>query len=412
MAITKAEPDAPPAARCLDLSRLVSRIGRGPDTGIDRVERAYFEELLRRDTPFFALVRISGGHVLLDRAGAQGLLDRMQGSKPWGAADMRARLSRLPTARARAEADLRRLAIARAGRAGLSAMLRRALPEGTAYLNVGHSNLRAEVLSAFRALPGSRITVFMHDAIPLDFPHFQRPGSVPRFRERMSQAWRMADLILCPSRAAASDLERHFGARQRAPVVAPLGVKIAPADTRALPPGLDAERPFFLCVGTIEPRKNHALLLDLWEGWGPGARPGALLIAGRRGWANERVFARLDAGIAGVSEFNGLSDGAIAALMERASAVLMPSLAEGFGLPAAEAAARGAPLICSDLPVFREVLGNYPIYLSPQDGYSWSAKIRELANRTANGADAYPERKAGATLPDWAAHFNLVLRLT
>ena len=415
MAITKAEPAAgltQPAARCLDLSRLVSRVGRGPDTGIDRVERAYLEELLRRDAPFFALVRLRGGFALLDREGAAALRARLAGARPWGGPDLRARLSPLPAMRARAEADLRRLALARCTKGGLAAMLRRALPAGTAYLNVGHSNLRAGVLDAFRALPGARIAVFIHDAIPLDFPDLQRPETVPRFARRMRRAWQMADTVICPSRAAAADLRRHFGPREAPPIVAPPGVQLAAPDEDALPAGFDLRAPFFLCLGTIEPRKNHAMLLDLWEGWGPDTRPGTLVIAGRRGWNNAPVFARLDAGIAGVREFNALSDGAVAALMARARAVLMPSLAEGFGLPAAEAAARGVPLIASDLPVFREILGNYPIYLPPQDGYSWAEKIRELANRAHSVALARNRRAERVKLPDWAAHFNLVLRLT
>lgn len=73
-------------ARCLDLSRLVSRVGRGPWTGVDRVEAAYARELLTREAPLFGLVRTSMGFVLLDRGGGgvQALWDRLTGVEPWG----------------------------------------------------------------------------------------------------------------------------------------------------------------------------------------------------------------------------------------------------------------------------------------------------------------------------------------
>ena len=68
-----------PAARLLDLTRLVSRVGRGPLTGIDRVELAYLDALLRQPEPLFALVRTTLGYVLLDRPGALALHARLTG---------------------------------------------------------------------------------------------------------------------------------------------------------------------------------------------------------------------------------------------------------------------------------------------------------------------------------------------
>ena len=132
----------PIAARLLDLTRLVSRMGRGPMTGIDRVEHAYLLHLLDSEVPLFGLVRTGFGYALLDRVGMAGIARRVRGAEPLGEADLLARLAhRRNPVRARAEADVRRLALARAARPFLRQMLLRHLPAGTSYLNTGHANL-------------------------------------------------------------------------------------------------------------------------------------------------------------------------------------------------------------------------------------------------------------------------------
>ena len=92
---------------------------------------------------------------------------------------------------------------------------------------------------------------------------------------------------------------------------------------------------------------------------------------------------------------------AIAALLQQANGALFPSLAEGFGLPPAAAVAMGTPVICCDLPVYRDILGDIPIYLKASDPYSWANKIKEMAEQRPPHTDYQP--------PDWDRHFNLVL---
>ncbi|MGR3467297.1 MAG: glycosyltransferase, partial [Shimia sp.] len=144
-------------------------------------------------------------------------------------------------------------------------------------------------------------------------------------------------------------------------------------------------------------RKNHALLLDIWA---RGERS-PLVIAGGRGWRNEGVFARLDAGVAGVMERASLSDAHLAYLMANAAALLMPSHVEGFGLPPVEAASLRTPVLCADLAVYREVLGDIPVYLPPDDPYAWEQEIAKI--------EQAPRRAPPFDPPTWRDHVNLVL---
>ncbi|WP_300515329.1 glycosyltransferase family 1 protein [Aliiroseovarius sp.] len=399
------EPGAEPArARCLDLTRLVSRVGRGPWTGVDRVEAAYVRELLTRSDPLYGLVRTSMGFVLLERAGVQALWDRLTGATGWGAPDLLSRLFlRSSDARRAAESDLRRLSLARAGRGGLQAMLKRHLPPATTWLNVGHSNLQRHVFEAFHAA-GARTSVLVHDVIPLDLPAFQRPGTVEDFRARMRRVSALADLVIYNSGQSRADAERYFASWGRVPdgIVSHLGITPPRPTTAPVSP----DRPYFVTLGTIEPRKNHALLLAVWDRLAQDMEVSPeLVIIGSRGWNNDAVFARLDEKPAHVTELNGLDDGQVAALVRDARALLFPSFAEGFGLPPAEALALGTPAVVNDLPVYREILGNMAIYADARDMYSWTKIITGLAT----GSEA---RQEAAELPTWQDHFNLVLKVT
>jgi glycosyltransferase involved in cell wall biosynthesis len=250
-----------------------------------------------------------------------------------------------------------------------------------------------------RGLPGARIVVLLHDTIPLDHPAFARAG-VPRAFARKVAVAGEADLLVFSSVAARDTARRHL-LRMPASVVAPLGTETPQPGVLPDLPGLT--RPFFLMLGTIEPRKNHALILDVWDRL---PDPPALVIAGRRGWADAALLARLDAlkaRLPQVIEAPGLPDPAVAALLRDARALLFPSLAEGFGLPPVEALAVGTPVIASDLPVLREVLGRNAVYLPPMDPYPWCDEVLRALS------DPQPRRAPVRPLP-WESHVNAVLR--
>jgi len=388
----------------LDVSRLVSRIGLGPLTGIDRVEAAWLRAL--GDRPHALIARVPRRQLLLPpEAGPllRGWLDDPASApRPRG---LVALLRRARRPRAGTEEALARLALGAGSATGHGLRL----PDSAVWLNVGHANLDP---GPWAALQGHRKAVLIHDTIPLDFPEFTRPGQSEVFRARLTAVLERADLILTVSEATRADVIRwraRLRLPRRAPVIAvPIGTDLAAPDPAEIPADLPRDRPWFVALGTIEPRKNHALLLDAWEALArrlPAAQMPRLLILGRRGWLNADTFARLDALPPGslVTERAGLGDGAVAALMEGAHGLLMPSRAEGFGLPLTEAAARGLPVLATPLPAAREVLGpDGAIWLPPDDPAAWAEAVAALTAMP-------PRRRPPLAVASWNAHVSHVL---
>ncbi|MEO0400794.1 MAG: glycosyltransferase family 1 protein [Pseudomonadota bacterium] len=364
-------------------------------TGVDRVELAYAQALLADPVPVFALIRAPLGYIVLDQAGVAQVVPVLAAAAVPPSVDHNKQAWRVA----------RRNAIGRVPPALLRRALRTKLPAGFTYLNVGHSNLTHRVLSTMRAT-GSKITVLIHDVIPLDFPQFQREGTVAPFAAMIARVGRFADLLIYNSQDTRTCTQAHLTHPPQS-IVAHLGTDAPTPIAEDLPEGLPPPAPYFLCIGTIEPRKNHAFLLDLWEEMGNAAPD--LIIAGGRGWKNEDVFSRLDAlpKSGPIREVSGLSDGALAALTAGSCGVVFPSHAEGFGLPLTQAVMQGVPVIANDLPVFREIVGEIPVYASVSDRYLWLNKIKELA-ATSPGVSKSPQFQP----PGWDAHFKIVLRLT
>ncbi len=405
-------PSTPPA-RLMDITRLARRNGMRP-TGIDRVDIAYLRRFLSEPEPVFGLARTITGAVLLSQDGLRTFLDKLEGRREWGRIGfLEKRVIKKGPDRACAETDLRRLAIARASWSRMGRKLRRHLPEGTHFFNVSHSNLLQPVLQAVRCIPGVKINIFLHDAIPLDFPQYQHAGTKDKFSEMMNVVSAYADSVICNSTATKIDVAAHLSPCP--PLhVALLGTDVDCSQTEDNIEDLNIPTPFFLCLGTIEPRKNHRFLIDLWEGLLAEKMGNALphlVICGARGWCNEDVFERLDhSPLRGthIHEFNALSDGQIQALMRRANGLVFPTFYEGYGLPVIEACVAGTPVLANDLPVLREFAYDIPIYAAVSDSYSWIAQIENL---TQASPELREEQAKTYKPPNWDQHFNIVLKI-
>ena len=284
---------------------------------------------------------------------------------------------------------------------------------GMIYLNVGHTGLNEVSLPAWIKRHSLRAVYLVHDLIPITHPEFCRPGESEKHRWRMANVLDTATALIGNSQATLDDLAAFAKARGSSmpPSIAAL-ISGSPFQRRAQAQALG--RPYFVTLGTIEGRKNHAMLLGLWRKMVAelGDDAPLLLIIGQRGWQAGEVFDQLDnlGDLEGhVRELGRCGDEEAAGWIGGACALLMPSFAEGFGLPVIESLRLGTPVIASNLGVFREIAGDIPSYLDPRDSAGWERTILAFM-KGGEERDRQLARMKDYRPPDWDAHFSAVER--
>src|SRR5262249_19727720 len=254
------------------------------------------------------------------------------------------------------------------------------------YLNVSQYPLsRPSYFRWLRERPDVKPVFMIHDLLPIEYPEFFRPASVKRHARRLQVFAEIAAGAIVSTPAVADALHAHLkrlGRNTLPMLIQPLPVTGIFHKPREHDEGL-AEQPYFIICGTIEPRKNHLLVLNLVPELGRlfGPATPKLIVAGARGWENENIIDMLERCQTirdHVIEAPGLSTPSLKRLMDNARAVLMPSFAEGYGLPAIEALAAGVPVIASDLPSLRMLCQPGLSLLDPLDGLGWLAAVRRL----------------------------------
>jgi glycosyltransferase involved in cell wall biosynthesis len=374
----------------IDITRLLGRClkGRLP-TGVDRVGLAYVEHFFCRSN---ALVRIGGRAFVVQRGASQRLFEALLV----------------------ASANSRRALLRELGRASFRLCSEREL-HGAFLFNTGHSGLELASYVAQLRRQQARPLFVLHDLIPLTHPEYCRAGERARHAARIGNMLAVASGVIANSRSTLDQLDlyaRANGLPMPPAVAAPLAAAALPAPMARRP----IEAPYFVMLSTIEPRKNHSMLLQVWralvERMGNAAP--RLVVIGQRGWECENaidLLERCEALGGVVTELGSCSDGQLATYLHHAQALLFPSFAEGYGMPLAEALAARVPAIVSDLPAFREIAGAIPDYLDPLDGLGWMALIEAYCGPHTPARTAQLERIAGFAVPTWRGHFEQVEQL-
>jgi glycosyltransferase involved in cell wall biosynthesis len=387
----------------LDLSRLLSRLLHPTPTGVDRVEMAYARGLMAAvpKALCFAAVQPSGIYGRLPAEAVLRFLDRTE-------------------ARWQSEGQVSRRALHRAAVRSLLELRPRLAPIGrdrgsVVYVQSSpHHLTRPTLVASLLRRERARFVCMVHDLIPLDYPEYARADGAQAQAQRIDTVVRQADGVIVNSHATLLSLQPYLDRAGRMPIT-----RVAHLGTAAVlaPRPAKATAPYFVCLGTIEPRKNHLLLLNLWrrlsERFGAQAIP-KLVVIGRRGWENEQIVDMLErcpALVGCVEEHAGLPDREVQRLLAGARALLLPSFAEGYGMPVTEAIALGVPVVCSDLAALREAGGDVPEFLDPLDGPGWLAAIADLASDNSEIANRQRQLRPAWHAPGWEEHIAILLNL-
>ena len=226
--------------------------------------------------------------------------------------------------------------------------------------------------------------VTIHDLGYLHFPRAHPWRS--RLYLHLGTRWsaQVARRVIAISHATRRDLIERYGIAPDKIDVVHHGIAPRfrpPADPRqaeATARALGARPPYILAVGTIQPRKNYPRLIEAFARLRADGFPHQLVIAGRAGWlAADSLAAPVAHGVASHVLFTGyLPDEVMPSLYAAADAVAMVSLHEGLGMPAAEAMACGAPLVCADTSALPEVAGEAAAYCDPRSPSAIAVALR------------------------------------
>lgn len=251
-------------------------------------------------------------------------------------------------------------------------------------LDLQHHTTRfqSDTLKAMRR-NGVFVCFVIYDLLPIQFPHFwPSEHGVKLVHENWLRVVCESDAAIGISKAVADELENwiveesiphadHFKTSWFH-----LGANISNSPTQGMPANADAiiaqlkERPSFLLVGTLEPRKGYQQVLDSFELLWSQDQQINLVIVGKKGWLvdelHQRIISHNEAGKR-LFWIDSASDQFLEKLYETCTCLIAASYGEGFGLPLIEAAQHQTPMIARNLPVFNEVAGNAAYYF---DGFA------------------------------------------
>jgi glycosyltransferase involved in cell wall biosynthesis len=289
---------------------------------------------------------------------------------------------------------------------------RRALAEAWRY-GVGPAPRGADVLHAPTLLVPPRrrypLVVTIHDAVPWTHPQTLTPRGARWHRAMAERAARTATAIAVPTQAVADELAAVLPALRTVPVHV-LGAGVAEAVLREPDPdyaervaaALGLPELFVFSLATLEPRKGLDVLIDALATIGASAPQ--LVVVGQSGWGGvDPAGAARRAGLPDgrLRVLGRLDDPQLAVVLRRATVLVAPSRAEGFGLPVAEAMAVGTPVICSDAPAVIEVAGGAAAVVPRGDAGALAAMIAKLLDDSAERARMAVAGRSRAAAFDW-----------
>ncbi|WP_236749215.1 glycosyltransferase family 4 protein [Acidovorax carolinensis] len=251
---------------------------------------------------------------------------------------------------------------------------------------------------------GVQVQFVVYDLLCVLIPHYFPHGAADGFNQWLEVVVE-SDGAVCISKAVADELNawvKEKGPSRQRPFAINWFHLGADIDNSAPSTGLPADaqtmlgelssRKSFLMVGTLEPRKGHAQVLEAFEQLWQSDVDVNLVIVGKQGWMVESIVERLREHPERDKRLfwlDGISDEYLEKVYAVNTCLIAASYGEGFGLPLIEAAQHKLPIIARDTPVFREVAGEHALYFSGRDAESLAAQLRVWLSRAAT--DAHPK---------------------
>lgn len=245
----------------------------------------------------------------------------------------------------------------------------------------GHPDY-GSIIEYYRKNFDIRFGLLVHDIIPLIGPEWC-PQGLPRiFRRWLKSTLPQTDIIFTVSRKTSSDFERFYPNTETETIRLATPARSV-TSSEAVPPPTGSR--YVLCVGTIEVRKNHLYLFNLWKKMlqeKPVADMPALVIAGAPGWLTHDVMLQIENSnfLSGyIKIIHSPSDAQLDALYEGALFTIVPSFYEGWGLPVSESLARGKACLTSDGGALPEAGQGLTTCFDPYDLSDGYSKVCDLA---------------------------------
>ncbi|HUY07560.1 MAG TPA: glycosyltransferase family 1 protein [Acidimicrobiales bacterium] len=242
--------------------------------------------------------------------------------------------------------------------------------------------------------------VTVHDLTFVEHPEWHERSKVALFRRAMKYSAAHAAVIICVSRHTAERFEEHFHPAAEVRVITH-GVDHArfhrgddPVRDDGIIQTLGIHAPYLVHVGTLEPRKNIPNLIRAFDLIAARHRDLSLVLAGQLAWGRDELMRAIGESRYAdrIIQLGYIRGAAVAPLLRRAVVVAYPSIEEGFGLPALEALACGAPLVTTERSVMAEIAGDAATYVEPDDVTALAEALLEII---AGGSTVNARRELG-----------------
>ena len=271
----------------------------------------------------------------------------------------------------------------------------------------------------------AKIVAVVHDLIPINHKEYVRSCYTKIFNQWLSGLYNLTDDFVCVSESVKNDLIRFYKSKglninNKHFNSFTLGANLKSTEVDSAEISKDIidlykkKNSIYLIVSTIEPRKNHDYLLDVFDELWVNGLDIVLCIVGKDIGTSDKTVKKIkkhDQLNKKLFMFNNLNDDEVLYCYKNSKALLLPSIAEGFGLPIVESLSLSLPVLASNIAVFHEIAGESIHYFDITNSadlvlklekieknelslkintifkktYSWEDSARELLNKIQKG---------------------------